>query len=331
MIPRAGLTYAGNYPDADPAGGLEEGLELLVLAERLGYDTVGVRQRHLERGVSSALTVLAAASQRTERITLETNVVPLGFENPFRLAEDFATVWALARGRVHVGISSSAPHAELLAPLGRPDTDPRTDPYELMARFLDALRSEPLADEPLHTPYGPEPVPRLQPRIPDALRTVWLGGGSNRSVDWAAQRGLNLLLGNLTDAEGDAGFAESQRLRVQRYRDRLAPHGEGRVAVERVLLPTDGADDATREHYAAYVEARTARTFQTHGTRRTVIAPDLVGPGARIAEALTADPVFDGRVELRVALPYGFARTEYEQILRDVREHVLPALGWEAA
>lgn len=331
LIPVAGVITAGTYPAGDPIGGLEAVLRLIERVETLGFDTVGVRQRHLERGISSALTVLAAASQRTNRITLETNVVPLGFETPFRLAEDFATVWALAAGRLHVGVSSSAPHADLLAPLNRTDARDDTDAYELIARFLEALRGNALSSEPLHTPYGDEIAPHVQPHAPGLAEQAWLGGGSNRSVDWAAAHGLNLLLGNLTDAEGDAGFHESQRLRIERFRAHPGARADARVGVERVLLPTDGATAEQREHYAAYAAAREARTHVTHGDRRTVIAPDLHGTGEQIAEALAADPVFDGRTELRISLPYGFAESEYTQILEDVRTEVLPRLAWRQA
>jgi hypothetical protein len=52
---------------------LLEGLGLGQLAEpRKVYDSAWVRQRHLERAVSSAATFLAAASQRITRIAVRT-------------------------------------------------------------------------------------------------------------------------------------------------------------------------------------------------------------------------------------------------------------------
>ncbi len=78
---------------------------LFEVGEALGFHSAWVRQRHLERGVSSAATFLAAASQRTKRIGLGTAVIQLGYENPFRLAEDLATVDVLSRGRLNVGVS----------------------------------------------------------------------------------------------------------------------------------------------------------------------------------------------------------------------------------
>ena len=57
----------GNYPDEDASAGFERTLELFRVGEALGYDSAWVRQRHLERAVSSAATLLAAASQPVDR------------------------------------------------------------------------------------------------------------------------------------------------------------------------------------------------------------------------------------------------------------------------
>ena len=46
----------GNYAEADPFAGLEAALKLFEFGEKHGFDSAWVRQRHLERGVSSAAT-----------------------------------------------------------------------------------------------------------------------------------------------------------------------------------------------------------------------------------------------------------------------------------
>lgn len=331
IVPAAGFIFAGNYPEHDPVGGLESVLRLFEYGEHLGYDIAGVRQRHLERGVSSALPFLAAASQRTRTIRLETDVVPLGFENPFRLAEDFATVDALSGGRLGVGVSTSAPHAELLTELAltRPDFDPSSDPYVLIERFLRALEGEPLAAETRPTPYGPQ-VPRILPHVAGLRDRVWLGGGSLRSVRWAASQGLKLLLGNIGDGDAADTFEQAQKVHIDTYLAEFRGEGAA-VGVERVIVPTDSATAAQREHYAAYVAARDPRTEfpAVHGTRKVVFQRDLYGTAEQIVERIATDPSFDGRTELRVALPYGFSDEEYRQILGDIRFGVLPALGWQ--
>ena len=60
------------------------------LLNRAGFDGAWFRQRHLEHGVGSAAVFLAAAGQRTQRVELGTAVIPIGYGNPFRLAEDLA-------------------------------------------------------------------------------------------------------------------------------------------------------------------------------------------------------------------------------------------------
>lgn len=321
----AGFTLPGSFPEADPAAGLEETLRLFEYAEQIGLQVAGIRQRHLESGVSSALTFLAAATQRTSTIRLETAVVPLGYETPFRLAEDIATVDALSGGRLNAGVSSSAPHGELLRPLGRSDGPGELDAYELISRFLEALAGNALGEEDIFTPYGPQ-TPRVQPHIPSLRDRVWLGGGSLRSVRWAAQHGLKLLLGNITSADGDQPFERAQRVHLDEYYAAFSGEGQPAVGVERVIVPTDSATGSQRAHYEAYARSREARTHAP--VNGHVFQRDLVGSSDDIVQRLRDDPSIDGRTELRIALPYAFETAEYRQILADIAERVLPELGW---
>ncbi|MFP7365394.1 LLM class flavin-dependent oxidoreductase [Corynebacterium callunae] len=327
---RAGIISPGSYSAHNPYQGLNDTLDLFRIAEDIGYQTAGIRQRHLEWGSSSALTFLAAATQRTKAITLETNIVPLGYENPFRLAEDFSTVAALSLGRLAVGISTSAPHQELLTPLNRTDVSPFTDSYELIERFLEALQGKPLSEELITTPYGTLHAPSIHPHIPELINSVWLGAGSDRSTTWAAQHGLAISLGNLTNAVGDLSFEEAQRARIDLYYQEFKGENAPRVAVERVILPLDSANIEQTKHYQEFAAARNERTKQPQGERKTVIQPDLIGSSDEIIEQLKNDPSFDGRTELRIALPYAFDQQEYVQIIRDIADLILPALDWKS-
>src|SRR5579875_4086777 len=106
---KLGFLTIGLFDPADPRAGHESTLEIIQLGERLGFDSAWVRHRHLQYGISSPVAVLAAASQRTSRIDLGTAVIPLGWENPLRLAEDLATVYILSGGRLNPGISVGPP------------------------------------------------------------------------------------------------------------------------------------------------------------------------------------------------------------------------------
>ncbi len=102
------LLVPGSFTDDDPYQGLESTLRLFEYGERLGFDRAWIRQQHLVPNVSSAPVFLAAASQRTRRIELGTAVIPIGYESPFRLAEDLSMADVLSRGRLQVGFSAGS-------------------------------------------------------------------------------------------------------------------------------------------------------------------------------------------------------------------------------
>ncbi|WP_041940584.1 MULTISPECIES: LLM class flavin-dependent oxidoreductase [Frankia] len=321
----------GNYPDDDPRAGLEDTLRLFEFAERLGFDGAWIRQRHLEHGVSSAAVFLAAAGQRTRRIQLGTAVIPIGYESPFRLAEDLSLADVLSGGRLQVGLSAGTPpHAELLADLVF-DGDWRGFDlsYGRIARLRDNLLGGRLgdADTVIQSP-GNGQRPRLQPHAPGLADRLWYGGGSLRSVRWTGENGLNLLSGNIVSGEGTDDFVTAQRTLIREYRRLIGADRPARVALGRVVVPFDSADRATRERYRVYAAARHERTLRPHGERRTLFAPDLVGDAQRILDGLRADAAVGEVTELRVELPYEFDRRDYEQVLHDVAHTVAPALGW---
>ncbi|QFQ95035.1 LLM class flavin-dependent oxidoreductase [Streptomyces phaeolivaceus] len=320
----------GNFADDDPYTGLEETLQLFEYGEQLGYDGAWIRQRHLEHGVGSAAVFLAAAGQRTERVELGTAVIPIGYESPFRLAEDLALADVLSRGRLQAGFSTGMPHAELLGDLVY-DGDWRGFDlsYGRIARVVDHLRGDYLGtpDTVIHSP-GNTQRPRLQPHSPGLVDRVWYGGGSLRSVRWAAEHGLNLLTGNIVTGEATDDFTTAQLALLSAYGRTLAGGRPTRVALGRVIVPFDGADLSTRARYRAYAAARHARTLAPQGPERTLFASDVVGTADQILEQLTADPVVASVSELRLELPYEFRRADYEQILHDVRHLIAPELGW---
>jgi len=81
-------------------------MELMIEAERLGYDTVMPAEHHFsEYGYCASPQVsLAAVAARTSKIRLSTGVVVLPFHNPVRVAEDFAFIDLMSDGRVDLGV-----------------------------------------------------------------------------------------------------------------------------------------------------------------------------------------------------------------------------------
>ncbi|SEE62028.1 Flavin-dependent oxidoreductase, luciferase family (includes alkanesulfonate monooxygenase SsuD and methylene tetrahydromethanopterin reductase) [Arthrobacter alpinus] len=323
----------GNYLDSAPGQGLGETLELFELAEELGYNGAWVRQRHLEHGISSATVFLAAASQRTKHIELGTGVIPIGYESPFRLAEDLSTADVLSGGRLQVGLSAGTPtHIELLGEMAF-DGDWRTVDFShrRIERLFENLEGKYLgpADTVIQSP-GNVQRPRLQPYSPGLRDRLWYGAGSQRSTEWAAENGANLVVGNIVAAECSDDFGEAQAGNVNSYLRDFNGEVEPRVIVGRVVLPTDSADAATRDRYREYAAGRHARTLAPQGPRRALFAPDIVGGLEEIVSALLADPVVANASEVQLNLPYEFSIGDYQQIVSDFSTLVAPALGWSS-
>ena len=106
---------------------LQESLDQIALADRLGYDFAWEVEHHFleEYSHSSAPEVfLGAASQRTERIRLGHGIIQLTTNHPARVAERVSTLDLVSHGRVELGIGESATTTEL-HPFGRRFRDKR--------------------------------------------------------------------------------------------------------------------------------------------------------------------------------------------------------------
>src|ERR1700733_10404175 len=141
---KLGFLTIGLFDEASPGQGHESTLEIIQLGESLGFDSAWLRHRHLQYGISSPVAVLAAATQRTSRIHLGTAVIPTGWENPLRLAEDLATVDILSGGRLNPGISVGPPMnwdrvRDALYPFS---ADVEDFSYSRVERLLSYIRGE---------------------------------------------------------------------------------------------------------------------------------------------------------------------------------------------
>ena len=329
---RLGFLTIGLFDEADPRPGHETTLSIIELGEQLGFDSAWVRHRHLQYGISSPVAVLAAAAQRTSRIDLGTAVIPLGWENPLRLAEDLATVDILSGGRLNPGISVGPPmHYEHVKQALYPDTAEVEDfGYQRVERLLAFVRGEKSSD--FSGTLGIENFSdRIQPHSAGLARRLWYGGGSLRSARWAGQHGMNLLTSSVVKAEESERFAEIQLSQIRAFRAHHPDGEKARVSQGLVVIPTDSASPEQRAKYEAYAAARTPRTATPQGPARVMFARDLVGTSGEIAEQLYAHAAFREVDEVAFALPFSFEHEDYVQILTDIATKLGPELGWSPA
>jgi alkanesulfonate monooxygenase SsuD/methylene tetrahydromethanopterin reductase-like flavin-dependent oxidoreductase (luciferase family) len=331
-LTRLGFLTIGLFDGADPRPGHESTLEIIQLGERLGFDSAWVRHRHLQYGISSPVAILAAATQRTSRIELGTAVTPLGWENPLRLAEDFATVDILSGGRLNPGISVGPPMRwdEVKNALYPDTADIEDFSYERVLRLLRWIRGEPATDF-----SGVEGIEvfsdRVQPHSPGLAGRLWYGGASLRSAKWAGENRMNLLASSVVKAEESERFAEIQLSHIRTFRAHHPDGDRARVSQGLVVIPTDSASAEQREKYLRYAESRTPRTASPQGPARLMFEVDLVGTSDEIAERLYTHAAFREVDEVAFALPFSFEHDDYVQILTDIATKLGPALGWHPA
>lgn len=330
---KLGFLTIGRFDADDPRPGLEETLEVIDRAEALGFDSVWLRCRHLQAGISSPVAIMAAASQRTSRIELGTAVIPLGLENPLRLAEDLATVDLLSGGRVNPGVSVGTPmlydhYKQALYP----------ESYEIqdfskqrVQRLLSHLRGEPVSD--FSGTVGIEQfTDHVQPHSPGLADRVWYGGGRDSAI-WAAQQGINYLTSSVVSIEGTESrdFATIQAEHIDAFRAHHPAPARARVSQGLVVIPTDSATDDQVRRYRDYAASRFERTTTPQGARGMLFSPDYVGSSDELADQLFDHAGFRRADEVAFALPFTFGAEDYAQIITDLAEKLGPALGWSPA
>lgn len=178
----------------DPGKRLEELLEEIEVADRVGLDVFGVGEHHRpDYAVSAPAVVLGAAAGRTSRIRLTSAVSVLSSDDPVRVFQDFATLDLLSGGRAEIMVGRGSFTESF--PLFGQDL---SDYDELFSEKLDLLlrlRSDLRVDWPRSRhraairdrPVYPRP---LQDPLP-----VWIAvGGTPASVARAGTLGLPMAL-----------------------------------------------------------------------------------------------------------------------------------------
>jgi len=323
-----GVLTLGRFDPADPARGHESAIRLFEQAEQLGFDSAWLRQRHLETAISSPLSVIAAAGRSTERIALGTAVIPLGGENPFRLAEEFHTVDLLTGGRLNPGFSVGTPmNWQYYRDAIYPGTWEAEDLSHTRAdRLLGLLRDPVVYRDDVE---GELSTRTIQPQSPGLVDRVWYGAGSVESAEWGARRGLNLLTSNVVKShDGDLDFTRNTHRVIRAYLDAHPDPASARVSGGLVIIPTDGATATQKAKYKAYTDERDARVEKTFGPKQSLFQRDILAPAAEIVERLQEDPGFALVTDTAFALPFPFDDEDHAQILGDIRHLIGPALGW---
>ena len=261
-----------------PAERLNDLLEEIELADRLGLDVFGLGEHHRPDFAASApAVVLAAAAQRTKRIRLTSAVSVLSSDDPVRVFQQFSTLDLLSGGRAEI-MAGRGSFIESF-PLFGYDLQ---DYDDLFAEKLDLLL-----------------------KLRDSVRVIWSGTTSRadrrprRLPAAAANAPAGLDRGRRHAQIGVAG-------RDARAADGGRDHRriDAAVRADRQLLPGGGAAKRTRSRRAAgqHQFARLRRGDLARGVRngldlfRTGDAAHRTGTGmvGRNREQLQAEMTLPG-------------------------------------
>ncbi|RZL88539.1 MAG: LLM class flavin-dependent oxidoreductase [Variovorax sp.] len=319
---RSGLALFEVPPVTGDAGaGYAVLLDNAVRAESLGYETYWLAEgRFSNIGLPSALTLLAALAQRTERLRLGTAVIPLAFDHPQRLAETAAVVNTLSGDRLELGVgkgngggfSAAAYNAYGL------DEGRREELYlEALDRLRDAFEVQRVVDGTTFDFYPP--AGNLPQRLWQATSKV----GTARSIGRAGD-GLQLHRFAQGGPTGDV-----QKILIHAYAGELPAGCTPRIGVSRSVLPAQSKKEAVRL-FAAHLERDPgALPWHTPGASAAEILRDfyiLHGTPDEIAAELADDAAATAATDYLFSVPLGLADQHYRESLAVIADEIHPAL-----
>jgi alkanesulfonate monooxygenase SsuD/methylene tetrahydromethanopterin reductase-like flavin-dependent oxidoreductase (luciferase family) len=197
---------------------VEEQKYLSVMAEEYGFDSVWPVEHHFsEYGhCVSAAVMLGALSLATRTVRLGSGVVALPFQNPIRVAEEFALIDLLSDGRLDFGIGRGFQPLEFHG-YGIDQSRSREIFEEALAIILQAWTRDRVDFVGRHFRFEdvtvrPKPIQKPHPPI-------WMAAVSPESFTYAGERGFNLVCAPLLSAA--RGLADC----IHAYRTALARAG----------------------------------------------------------------------------------------------------------
>lgn len=216
-----------------PADAVAATIALARHAERLGYSRYWLAEHHAMGGLADASpeVLLARLTAETSTIRLGSGGIMLPHYPPFKVAEAFRMLEALAPGRIDLGIGR-APGGTGLVNAALESRDVSTFPDQIR-ETIDFLEGS----MPAHSPFA-----RLA-AMPSGTTSpeVWLLGSSEYGALLAAELGLPY-----TFAQFIGGEAPSL---VRAYRERYRPSARypqprAMLALSAIVAPTDAEAEA---------------------------------------------------------------------------------------
>ena len=214
------------WHEVDESRLIQEALEQVELADRLGIDYVWAQEHHFleEYCHSSAPEIfLAACSQRTKNIRLGHGIVAMSprFNHPARIAERLATLDIISGGRVEWGTGESGSRIELEG-FGVDFVDKRAMWAEAVQETVKMMCMNPYPGfegkyfSMPHRNVVPKPLQKPHPPL-------WAACSNRDSVNLAAHLGMGALTFAFVNAEEAKFWVEEY---YESFKSKCTPIGQ---------------------------------------------------------------------------------------------------------
>ncbi|WP_135829405.1 LLM class flavin-dependent oxidoreductase [Halorussus halobius] len=248
-------------------------VEAAKQAERLGYSRFWVAEHHAMAdriAGTSPEVLLGHLAAETDSIRLGSGAVLLNHYSPFKVAEQFGALDALAPGRIDAGLgrANGSPAADRALETKRRVQNPDED----HAEKIEAVANHLYDGYPDDHPYSDLTIPRSGADVP----VPWVLGSSPSSAAIAAELGLRYCFAAFIRPQFAAHSFEE-------YREQFEPSGlaggvdepEGMVAVNAVCAETD--EEAARLRAVAEASFQRLQRGETGTTPSVEEAIDELG------------------------------------------------------
>ncbi|MEV6379608.1 LLM class flavin-dependent oxidoreductase [Streptomyces sp. NPDC051773] len=220
-------------PGSDRSQALKASVDAAKQAEDLGYHRVWYAEHHDAASTASSAPeiLIALAASATTRIRVGSGAVLLNHYSPYKVAETFLQLEALAPGRIDLGLgrATAGPVVDLALRRDR-DVPPADDFAEQVQEVLAYFHG--------HFPAN-HPFARLNPAAGVASRPdVWILGSSGTSARMAGELGLGYAFAGFINPDGAPRALLRHGTFSAPAADRPAG-GRGILSVSAVVADTD--------------------------------------------------------------------------------------------
>jgi luciferase family oxidoreductase group 1 len=274
-------------PGTTEADALAESLVTTRHAEALGFHRVWFAEHHLSRSGAShhPELLIAAALTQTSRIRLGSGAVLMNHYSPFKVAEMFQQLEAMAPGRIDLGMGRATAGPVLDTALQQNREHPaHADHAQQVLETLAWLHGS----FPHNHPFSGH---RLMPSVPSVPHT-WLLGSSPSGSDLAAGLGIGYTFAGFINPRGAAPA-------LQNYRTAFRPQGFGLESPRAILAVnvTVGETRAEGEHLVGSAKGFYSRLARAGRKAGAVLVPSAGEAAPELSAPERDEPttIVDGR------------------------------------